>query len=287
MQDLGSVSWGFTHAKALFDCSSELEGTNTNLQELFSQRSPLKVFYAAAVFLRQGLTGAAHEVRRSSGPWWGQGPRTWCQTPIELGTSWQFSICGPVGWPSSFPLGVWPCLNKLLHFIVAPAIPIDGSNCRVLVWGVLHCRCERTQTQQAQYNEFGREAGSRTEPLWGLRQRSSRIVRERDHQRHRGGVKVYHRASSEDGFFFFSSDTSWLELSGVFRTAIPPCVASVVIYFSLPFILLLHLSVIHAYPQVHIPSAILSGILWTIVAPIVLSRGHIHINGVRVLAVCI
>ena len=37
--------------------------------------------------------------------------------------------------------------------------------CRVLVWGVLHCRCKQTQTQQAQYNEFGREAGSRTGPL--------------------------------------------------------------------------------------------------------------------------
>ena len=58
-----------------------------------------------------------------------------------------------------------------------------------------------------------------------------------------------------------------------------------VIYSSLPFILLLHLSVIHAYPQVHIPSAILSGTLRAAVAPITLSRGHIHINGVRVLAV--
>ena len=36
---------------------------------------------------------------------------------------------------------------------------------------------------------------------------------------------------------------------------------SLVIYSSLPFILLLHLSVIHAYPQVHVPSAILSGAL--------------------------
>ena len=98
----------------------------------------------------------------------------------------------------------------------------SNVNCRVLIWGILHCRCEQTQTQQAQYNEFGREAGSRTGPLWGLRQRSGRIVRERDHQRRRWGVKVYPRASSEDEFFFFSSDTSRLELSGVFRTAIPP-----------------------------------------------------------------
>ena len=38
-------------------------------------------------------------------------------------------------------------------------------------------------------------------------------------------------------------------------------VVFVVIYSSLPFILLLHLSIIHAYPQVHVPSAILSGAL--------------------------
>ena len=38
-------------------------------------------------------------------------------------------------------------------------------------------------------------------------------------------------------------------------------VISVVIYSSLPFIFLLHLSVIHAYPQVHVPLAILSGAL--------------------------
>ena len=41
----------------------------------------------------------------------------------------------------------------------------------------------------------------------------------------------------------------------------PLWVASVVIYSSLPFILLLHLPVIHAYPQVHVPLAILSGAL--------------------------
>ena len=70
------------------------------------------------------------------------------------------------------------------------------------------------------------------------------------------------------------------------RKSLPPVsgpppfwVVSVVIYSSLPFILLLHLSIIHAYPQVHVPSAILSGALWVVVAPIALSRGHIHIKG--------
>ena len=56
-------------------------------------------------------------------------------------------------------------------------------------------------------------------------------------------------------------------------------VVSVVIYSSLSFILLLHLSVIHVYSQVHVPSAIFSDALWAAVAPIALSRGHIHIKG--------
>ena len=38
-------------------------------------------------------------------------------------------------------------------------------------------------------------------------------------------------------------------------------VVSILIYSSLPFILLLHLSVIHAHPQVHVPSTILSDAL--------------------------
>ena len=63
------------------------------------------------------------------------------------------------------------------------------------------------------------------------------------------------------------------------------CEISIVIYPLLLFILLLHLSVIHAHSLVHVPSAILSGALWAAVAPIALSRGHIHINGVKVSAV--
>ena len=52
------------------------------------------------------------------------------------------------------------------------------------------------------------------------------------------------------------------------RRSLPPVsgppllwMVSVVIYSSLPFILLIHLLVIHAYLQVHVPSAILSGAL--------------------------
>ena len=118
-------------------------------------------------------------------------------------------------------------------------------NCRVPVWGVLHCRCERTQTQQAQYNEFGREAGSRTGPLRGLRQWSGKIFGEQDRQRHRGGVKVYPRVSSEDEFLFSSSDTTQLGPSGVFRIAIPLLrEISLVIYSFAPFILAVHLLIV-------------------------------------------
>ena len=86
--------------------------------------------------------------------------------------------------------------------------------------GVFHCRYERTQTQRAKYNEFGREAGSRTGPLREFRQRSGRIVGEQDCQRRSWGrVKVHPRASSEDEFFFSSSDTAPLELFCVFRIA--------------------------------------------------------------------
>ena len=57
--------------------------------------------------------------------------------------------------------------------------------------GVFHCRRKRTwtrsQTQQAQYNEFGREEGLRTGPLWGLRQRSGRIIGGQDRQQRSWG----------------------------------------------------------------------------------------------------
>ena len=70
------------------------------------------------------------------------------------------------------------------------------------------------------------------------------IVREQDRQRRRGGVKVCPRVSSEDEFFSFS-DTTQLELSVVFRIAIPPLrEISLVIYSSTPFILAIHLLIV-------------------------------------------
>ena len=154
--------------------------------------------------------------------------------------------------------------------------------CRVLIWGVLHCRCERTQTQQAQYNEFGREAGSRTGPLWGLRHRSGRIIREQDHQRGWGGVKVCPRASSEDEFFFSSSDTSWLELSGVFQTAILPLrEVSLVTYPSAPFILIVYLLIMQVATWVSVPSSASLNLLWVAVDRVTLFRDHSFINAVK------
>ena len=75
------------------------------------------------------------------------------------------------------------------------------------------------------------------------------------------------------GLFFFFLPSLW-EISVV-----------IYIYPSLPLILLLHLLVIHASTWVHVSLATPSGTLWAVVASITLSRGHIHINGVRVLAV--
>ena len=155
-------------------------------------------------------------------------------------------------------------------------------SCRVLIWGVLHCRCKRTQTQQAQYNEFGREAGSRTGPLQGLRQRLGMIVREQDRQRRRGGVKVCPRASSEDEFFFSSSDTTQLELSGVFWIAIPPLrEISLVIYYSAPFILAVHLLIVQVATWVSVPSSASLNLLWVAVDRVTLFRGHSFINAAR------
>ena len=58
-------------------------------------------------------------------------------------------------------------------------------------------------------------------------------------------MKVCPRASSEDEFFFSSSSTIQLELSGIFRIAIPPLhEISLVIYSSAPFILAVHLLIV-------------------------------------------
>ena len=129
---------------------------------------------------------------------------------------------------------------------------------------------------------------SRTGPLQGLRQRSGRIVREQDHQRGRGGVKVYPRASSKDEFFFSFFDTTRLELLGDFRIAIP--------LFGWPLLLFISLFCSSSSYTCQLSMPILKcpspqpfflafcEQLWP---PSRCPGGHIHINGVRVLAVCI
>ena len=55
----------------------------------------------------------------------------WRQTPAGLGTSRQFSVCGPIGWPSLFPLGglALPC--SIIVLTGTQVLPTDGANCRV------------------------------------------------------------------------------------------------------------------------------------------------------------
>ena len=63
-----------------------------------------------------------------------------------------------------------------------------------------------------------------------------------DRQRRRRGMKVCPRASSEDEFFFSSSDTTQLRPSGVSQIAIPFLrETSLIIYSFAPFILAVHL----------------------------------------------
>ena len=87
-----------------------------------------------------------------------------------------------------------------------------------------------------------------------------------------------------------SSSSSSSGASFLFLLPPPPpsfCEISAAIYHFFSFILFLHLLVIYAHTWVCVPSATLSGALWAAVALIALSRGHVHINGVRVLAVYI
>ena len=165
-------------------------------------------------------------------------------------------------------LGVWPCLNKLSHSslhkqLFPQTAPIVGTRFLDL----------------AHYNEFV-ENGSKSWTLmrrWlvlGVKNTQNRAAqRPREKGPHVRGQGCANPSRSHKGLLPFSGPL--LPFS---------CEIFVVIYPSLMFILLIHLPVIHAHPRVHIPSAILSGTLWAVVAPLARSKGHIHINSVRVLA---
>ena len=55
----------------------------------------------------------------------------WRQTPAGLGTSRQFPVCGPIGWPSLFPFGglALPC--SIIVLTGTQVLPTDGANYRV------------------------------------------------------------------------------------------------------------------------------------------------------------
>ena len=69
------------------------------------------------------------------------------------------------------------------------------------------------------------------------------------------------------------------------RNPLPYWERSLTLYISFRFILILHLLVIHAHTWVHVSSATPSVVLWAVVTQIALSGRHVHINGVRMLAV--
>ena len=116
----------------------------------------------------------------------------------------------------------------MIHFLILTVGSRFGG-------GAFHCRCERTQTQRAQYNEFGRKVGLRTGPLWGLRQRSGRILGEQDCQRRSRGEGQ----SPSSGlvrwwillllFWYSTNRTSWCLLN----CRPPLCEISLVIYILL------------------------------------------------------
>ena len=156
--------------------------------------------------------------------------------------------------------------------------------------GVFHCRCERTQTQQAQYNELGREAGLRTGTLWGLHQRLSRIIGEQDRQWRSWGEGQGPSSGLVWGwillllFWYSTNRTSWClpkmpsssswDLSGY-------------IYSSAPFIFAVHLSIAQVAIWVSVPSSASLHLLWVVVGSMALFRSHSFINAARLPAASI
>ena len=99
-------------------------------------------------------------------------------------------------------------------------------------------------------------------------------------------MKVCPRASSKDEFFFSSSDTAQLGPSSVFRIAILLLrETSLVIYYSAPFILAVHLLLVQVATEVSIPFNASFNLLWVAVDRVTLFRGHLFINAARLSAV--
>ena len=117
-------------------------------------------------------------------------------------------------------------------------------------------------SNQARYNEFI-ENGSkswaliRRQLILGVKNTQNRVAQR---PREKGPLARGRESPTPLGH----TGASFLSLGLSLLLSRPPFfwVISVVIYSSLPFILLLHLSVIHAYSQVHVPSLALCELLW-------------------------
>ena len=103
-----------------------------------------------------------------------------------------------------------------------------------------------------------------------------------DRQRRRGGVKVCPWASSEDDFFFSSSDTTQLGPSGVFRIALFSSswdLSGYIFFCSLhPAV---HLLLVQVATWVSVSSSASLNLLWVAVDRVTLFRGHSFINAAR------
>ena len=181
-------------------------------------------------------------------------------------------------WPSRLAIIVspWefgPALTSYRTHRRTSNFPTDGTNCRVIVFGPSPFQwiCREWVQKLGSDKAMAYFGGEKHTESRGPTSQGEGTLRSRT------GIPNYSRSHRSLLPFFGPSSFSW--------SSPLLWVISVVIYSSLPFILLLHLLVIYAYPHVHVPLAILSGALWAAVTLITLSRGHIHINGVRVLAV--
>ena len=97
-----------------------------------------------------------------------------------------------------------------------------------------------------------------------------------------GKVKARPRSSTEDDFFFSSSDTPPIELPRVFRIVVLNLrEISLIIYPSILFILAVHLSIAQVATWVSVPSSASLNLLWVVVVNMALFRGHSLINAAR------
>ena len=267
MQDLGSAFWGFVLAKAPFSRSNGSEGTNTNLPELVPPTEPLKSVSRGRCLPQSGPEGGLP--RDSRVVWPLVGARATHMVPEAC---WAGSLLAVLLlWPSRLativsPREFGPTQASYRTYRRINNFPTDGANCRVAVFELspLQWICRKWVQKLGSDKMTACFGGEKHTESGGPTSQGEGTVRLRT------GISNPSR-SHRSLLPSFGPPSLW--------------VISIVIYSSLLFIPLLHLLVIHVYPQVHVPSAILSSALWAAVAPNALSRGHIHINGVRVLAV--